>query len=131
MEKHFDRWNGEKQKIERTTFADFVHMREVWWCSLGVNIGAEENGNEEFFERPVLVVRKFNQDMVLVVPLTSQPKRTPYHFVFPYNGTQVAAVISQLRLVSTKRLKRRMYQMPDPLFDAVRSAVQRMISAGF
>jgi hypothetical protein len=24
-----------------------------------------------------------------------------------------------------------MYQMPDPHFDAVRSAVQRMISAGF
>jgi hypothetical protein len=20
-------------------FADFVHMREVWWCTLGVNLG--------------------------------------------------------------------------------------------
>jgi hypothetical protein len=28
-------------------------MREVWWCSLGVNVGteAEENDNETFFER--------------------------------------------------------------------------------
>jgi hypothetical protein len=29
MEKDFDRWNGEKKKIDRTTFADFVHMREA------------------------------------------------------------------------------------------------------
>jgi mRNA interferase MazF len=77
MHKDFNRWNEDKKTIERATFIDFVHMREVWWCTLGVNLGREQDGNEEFFERPVLVIRKFNQDMVLVVPLTSQPKRTP------------------------------------------------------
>jgi len=130
MHKDFDHWNDEKKNIEHTAFIDFVHMREVWWCTLGVNLGREQDGNDEFFERPVLVVRKFNQDMVLVVPLTSQPKHTPYHFVFPYNGMQVAAVISQLRLVSTKRLKRRMFRMPEPLFEQIRVAIQRMIVSG-
>ena len=69
--------------------------------------------------------------MVLAIPMTTTVKRTPYHFVIPYNDTEVALVLSQLRLVSTKRLKRRMFQMPDPLFDKVRAAVQRMIAAGF
>ena len=131
MQKDFDRWNEAKKEIDRTSFRPLVHIREVWWCSLGVNVGREEDGNEEFFERPVLVLNKFNRDMVLAIPMTTTPKRTPYHFLIPYNDTEVALVLSQLRLVSTKRLKRRMYQMPDPLFDEVRSAVQRMIAAGF
>ena len=130
MHKDFDRWNEAKKEIERSTFDKFVHIREVWWCSLGLNIGREEDGNEDFFERPVLVLNKFNRDMVLIVPLTASPKRTPYHFCLPYNGTEVAAVLSQLRLVSTKRLKRRMWRVPDPLFDEIGSAVQRMIGAG-
>jgi DDE superfamily endonuclease len=35
------------------------------------------------FERPVLILRKFNRDAVLVVPLTSRPKENPYHAIFP------------------------------------------------
>ena len=131
MLKDFDRWNEAKKEIDRSTFRQLVHIREVWWCSLGVNIGREEDGNAEFFERPVLVLNKFNRDMVLAIPMTTTPKRTTYHFLIPYNGSEVALVLSQLRLVSTKRLRRRMFRMPDPLFAEVRAAVQRMIAAGF
>jgi len=131
MQKDFDRWNVAKKQIDGSAFTQLVHIREVWWCSLGVNVGREENGNEEFFERPVLILNKFNRDMVLAIPMTTTVRRTPYHFLIPYNGTEVALVLSQLRLVSTKRLKRRMFQMPEPLFDQVRAAVQRMIAAGF
>jgi mRNA interferase MazF len=127
--KDFDRWNEAKKRVERSTFTEYVHTREVWWCSLGLNVGREQDGDASF-ERPVLILRKFNREMVLVIPLTTSTKRTPYHFIFPYNATEVAAVLSQVRLVSTKRLKRRMYRMPDPLFDELRSAVQQMIGAG-
>jgi mRNA interferase MazF len=129
MHKDFDRWNEKKKNIDRWTFTQFVH-REVWWCSLGVNIGREENGNDEFLERRVLVLNKFNEDMVLAIPMTSTVRKTPYHFPIPYNGTKVALILSQLRLVSTKRLTRRMFRIPDPLFDEVRAAVQRMIAVG-
>ena len=131
MGKDFDRWNEAKKEAEHIAFDKFVHIREVWWCALGVNIGREANGNEELFERPALVLNKFNRDMVLVVPLTTTDKRTPYHFVFlDNNGEEVAAILSQLRLVSTKRLKRYMFRMPDPIFDDIRAAVQKMIGSG-
>jgi len=131
MQKDFDRWNKAKKEIDRSAFTQFVHIREVWWCSLGVNVGREEDGNQEFFERPVLVLNKFNENMVLAIPMTSTVRNTPYHFRIPYNGAEVALVLSQLRLVSAKRLRRRMFQMPEPLFDEVRHAVQRMIASGF
>ena len=62
MEKDFDRWNEKKKYTHKREFADHVHEREVWWSALGVNIGVEIDGKHENFERPVLVVRKFNND---------------------------------------------------------------------
>jgi mRNA interferase MazF len=31
---------------------------EIWWCSIGENIGSEMYGKGEFYRRPVLVIRK-------------------------------------------------------------------------
>ena len=43
MKKDFDSWN-EKKKILNNNDVSFYHEREVWWCSLGVNVGYEQNG---------------------------------------------------------------------------------------
>ena len=51
------------------------HEREVWWCSLGANIGFEQDGGGEDFERPVVILKKFNLDACLIVPLTARPKK--------------------------------------------------------
>ena len=107
-----------------------MHAREVWWCSLGLNIGHEQDGKHAAFERPVLVLRKFNRESVLVAPITSQLKRTPYHVRFTHDGIEYAVIISQVRLISTRRLRRRIFRMPEDKFRAVLSAVQRMIAQG-
>jgi mRNA interferase MazF len=73
---------------------------------LGANVGVEADGKHDNFERPVLVLRKFNRDAVLVVPLTSRPKQNPYHAMFHHEGETFSAVVSQIRLASTKRLLR-------------------------
>jgi mRNA interferase MazF len=70
MQKDFDEWN-KKKCLENTVFSDYVNTREVWWCSLGLNLGFEQDGRNELFERPVLVVQKFSKDIVLVIPFTS------------------------------------------------------------
>lgn len=119
MQKDFDRWHEKKKRIDAAEFRDFVNEREVWWCTLGVNIGVEQDGSPDAFERPVLIVRKFNKEMVLVVPLTSTPRRTPFHIVVRHQGLEFAAVISQVRLISTKRLARKIYQMDAAIFAEV------------
>lgn len=121
-----DRWNGKKKHINQSAFLDFVNERDVWWASLGVNVGSEQDGSPEEFERPVLVVRKFNKEMVFVVPLTSSPRRTPYHIVVRHEGVEFAAVISQLRLLSTKRLARKIYQMDGALFAVVVACIRQL-----
>ena len=82
------------------------------------------------FERPVLVLRKFNRESILVAPITSQLKRTPYHVRFTHDGIEYAIIISQVRLISTRRLRRRIFRMPEDRFGEVLSALQRMIGQG-
>ena len=127
MKKDFDGWNKKKKDLHAGTFSDFVHEREVWWCAVGANIGVEADGKHDNFERPILVLRKFNKDSVLIVPLTLQPKDNPYHIVAEHNGEKFAAVISQMRMISTKRLLRLVYKMDSDIFFRIQTAVSEMV----
>ena len=127
MDKDFDSWNKIKKETHETPFRDFIHTREVWWCSLGANIGFEQDGKHDSFERPILVLKKFSKDTVLAIPLTTHTKKSPYHIVFIHQDQEYSAIISQIRLVSTKRLKRKMYKMDTTIFERVREAVRAMV----
>lgn len=128
MDKDFDSWNKAKKAINGTDPVDFVHEREVRWCSLGVNVGVEQDGKNERFERPVIIVKKFSKESVLAVPTTTKIKEgNRYHHPFEYRGNRYSAVISQVRILSTKRLARRLYTMDESTFEGIRAAIKEMI----
>ena len=127
MNKNFDKWNNRKKEINDTVFNSYVHAREVWWCSIGVNVGDEEDGKNDLFERPVLIVKKFNQRIVLVVPLTTKTKDNYYYFTFTYDDKKFAAILSQIRLISTNRLTRRIQTINEGLFEQIRQAIIKKI----
>src|SRR4051812_44298293 len=107
MKKDFDTWNLQKKKIhnfikQETTFRE----REIWWCSLGINIGDEEDGKNTLFERPILVLRKFNRKLAWVLPMSSKKKEGVYYHIINYRGISYSVLLSQLRLISAKRLRR-------------------------
>lgn len=90
----------------------FFHEREVWYCHLGENIGFEQDGSDDQFLRPVVIIRKFNNDIFWGVPLTRTQKDLPFYFTFVIQSETVAndgnstAVLSQIRLIDAKRLRR-------------------------
>ena len=70
MVKDFDNWNKKKKSIEDFGLLDFYPKgREIWWCSLGVNLGVEADGKEENFRRPVLILKAFNKTAVCPIPM--------------------------------------------------------------
>ena len=74
------------------------------------------------FSRPVLVVKKFNNEGFWVVLLST--KQQPLDFYFNYvdpSGAPLAAVLAQLRRVSINRLRRDIYVLPAALLDEVRA----------
>lgn len=117
--KAFDIWNSRKKLIENKEFRGYVREREIWWFSLGLNIGDEEDGKNDLFERPVLILKKFNARLVLVVPLTTKVKDSKYYFKFTHRSVIYAAMLSQLRPISTKRLSRNVRRMDVDLFSQI------------
>ena len=131
MEKDFDRWNEIKKQLAHDAPLPpaFPKDGEVWMCSLGKNLGREQDGGFQDFSRPVLIVKKFNNEIFWVVPLSTKQK--PLDFYFNYNdpsGAPVAAVLAQLRLVSINRLRRDIYVLPPALLDEVRAQLRAFLS---
>lgn len=50
--KQYTRWHGLKNKINSTTDIPAGYKeRDVWWVSVGHNVGVEEDGKGELFTR--------------------------------------------------------------------------------
>ena len=85
--------------------ACFFHEREVWWCSLGVNVGYEQDGKGERFARPVLIFKKFNKEIFWGVPITMASKTGKFYSPINLGDSKKrCAIISQIRLLDCKRL---------------------------
>jgi mRNA interferase MazF len=86
----------------------YFNEREIWWASVGVNIGNEIDGKNGYFERPILVLKKINPSTLLAVPLTTQDKQGYYYLEFKNGVGKKIFILSQMRLISSKRLIRKM-----------------------
>jgi len=108
MEDNFDIWNYKKKEIDNKYIsADFiVYEREIWWCSIGINLGDEQDGKNELFERPVLILKKFNNKVAWVLPMSTKPKDGIYYHNLEHEEKVFTVILSQLRLTSVKRFRR-------------------------
>ena len=75
----FTNWLKLKFQIHNKTSRPSFKEKEIWWSNFGQNVGDEENGKGEFFMRPVLVIKKFNSHLALVVPTSRQLKDNPFY----------------------------------------------------
>ena len=107
MSKKFDEWNEVKQKVEKKEKISIPKEREVYWASIGENIGFEQNGKSELFTRPVLVLKRFTKNMFFGIPLSSQIKQGSFFYDFELDGEKSNALLVQARLYDTKRLEKK------------------------
>lgn len=128
--KDFNRWNELKKKIDINNDLpnNFPKEGEVWMSSVGLNIGYEQNGSEDNFSRPMLIVKKFNNHMFWTIPLSTKQKDFDFYFNYTdLNGQKVSAILAQMKLVSVKRLKRDIYVMPKELFDQIKGKLKSFL----
>lgn len=124
MEKDFDTWNHIKKKTNAENTRLYT-VREIWWCRLGVNVGTEQDGSDENFVRPVLIIRDLGPSACVVVPLTTSPRAHALRITIgQVDGKQARANISQLRVIDTRRLGEKICFLGKPQFDSVRKAVR-------
>lgn len=111
MLKDFDQWNEKKKQIDNSDYRVDFHEREIWWCSIGLNIGSEQHSQSRDFSRPVIVLRKFTQEIFLGVPMTTKVKYEKYRHRFLLSDQENDALLMQLRVFDKKRLLRKICTM--------------------
>jgi mRNA interferase MazF len=125
MKKDYSGWHAQKATINDKDGTALFHEREIWWCSLGLNVGTEQDGGQDY-ERPVVILRKFNLESSLVAPLTGRTREGRYYFPLGRIDDRDATVIlSQIRFIDRKRLKNKIAMLPMKTFDALTAAVIR------
>ena len=104
-------WTKRKVRHHVSDLSPTFHYkeREIWWAALGQNIGFEINGKHEFFERPVVILKRYNENMCFVVPLSTQVKNPLpfYQILVNFDVKPSVAIISHGKTISTKRLLRK------------------------
>lgn len=125
--KDFAGWHRLKESREKGAPRPTFNEREVWWCSIGVNIGHEVDGKHELFQRPVLVIKKFNSRIFWGVAMTTQIKDDRHYFPIEFRGRKQCVMLSHLRLYDAKRLHDPMGTLPHKQFDAVKAALRELL----
>jgi len=127
LDKNFDAWNEKKKIIDSKNRKIYFRKKEIWWCSLGVNVGHEQDGKNDNFERPILVLKKINRNLALIIPLSSKIKEHPYYFKYEYGGKNFSAILFQIKIVSTKRFLRKLGMLEQNIFNGIIKEIVKFI----
>lgn len=127
MEKNFDEWSQLKKYLDLKEKLLTFKQREIWWCNLGLNVGHEENGKSKDYSRPILILRKFNNHIFFGIPLTTQIKEKHYYHRINFKNKEQCVMVSQLRLVDSKRLINKMGDLSQKQFNEVKGILKSLI----
>jgi mRNA interferase MazF len=128
MFKDFINWIQRKMFLHTQNRVIPFAEREIWWCDIGVNLGYEIDGKNQTFNRPVLIIRKFNHNQFWGIPLTSKIKKeSELYFQINLKGKISYLCLSQMRVMDSKRLNNLISQMDESIFIQVKNKIVEII----
>jgi mRNA interferase MazF len=117
----FLEWIGLKQKLHRgTQVPPLVSAGDIWWASIGENVGSEINGKSRLFSRPVIVFKKLAHGFYFVIPTTTKSKIGSWYVSFRQADRKMIASLHQARAIDHRRLSTKLGQLDDSDFQKVR-----------
>lgn len=128
VKKDFQKWHEKKTHIENNRPRVFFKEREIWLCYVGENIGFEQDGRGDEFLRPVIIIKKFNNEVLWAVSLTKIEKKNKYYFSFTLNEKVSVAILSQIRLIDAKRLKYKIGDMKIADFKELKNKIRQLLA---
>ena len=125
----YDLWNCKKQSLEDDNAHEKIFFKtgEIWWCSLGLNVGNEALGKGPHFRRPVLILRKLSGNLGVVLPLTSKNKTGTWFIDITLHGQTKWVMLYQIRTLHKKRFQRKLGQLDDADFTRVKRKLETLL----
>lgn len=103
--KNFFAWIGLKEKLhEKKHRPPLVSTGDIWWASIGENVGSEINGKSDKFSRPVIILKKLSHGFYFVVPTTSQECHGSWYVAFQHKGRSMTTCLHQCHSIDYRRL---------------------------
>jgi mRNA interferase MazF len=103
--KRFQEWFAVKPKLdESNSKPPFTKEGQMWWCSVGENIGTEISGKSSNFTRPVVILKKLSRYQFMVIPCSTKIKEGSWYVQFNHRDKKQVANLSQARTVDFRRL---------------------------
>ena len=125
--KRFLEWIVLKQRLHDTEHQPpLVTEREIWWASIGENVGSEINGKSTLFSRPVIIYKKLAHGFYFVIPTSTRPKAGSWFVPFNSIGRDMFACLHQARPIDYRRLSSRLGKLDEDDFDRVREGFWRL-----
>ena len=122
----FNIWNRLKKKIHRQS-SRYFREKDIWFANIGHNIGFEQNGKGDNFRRPIIIIKKFNQEIFWAIPLTSTKKQGQYYIPIESSGKSCTAIISQIRLLDARRLQNKIGFLSRAEYESITNALSILL----
>ncbi len=131
MEENFDKWNQVKKNVQNDNKIRLFKERDIFFLSMGQNIGYEQNGKGENFVRPIIILKKITNHMFIGVPLSSQIKEGNWFFKFEFKMknkiSKNIAILPQIKMFSSKRLLNKIGVIKIEEFKKLKDEIKKFI----
>ena len=95
---------------------------------VGEILDIEQDGTGPSYERPVLIIRGFSPHVCVVVPLATSKKRDRFYIsAGMVEDKNAAAIVSQIRLIDTRRLINKVGTLDRATFNPIRKAARKLL----
>lgn len=123
MNKWFALWIVLKEKLHgKISKPPQVSEGDIWWASIGENIGYEINGKSKLFTRPVIILKKISKGFYFAIPTTSQSRVGSWYIGFPESSLIKTACLHQARPVDYRRLYSKLGELKKIDLDRLKQA---------
>ncbi len=129
MEKDFDGWNKIKKETNEKVLPEefFFYEREIWWSCLGVNIGREQDGQGDDFERPIIILKVLSPDTLIAVPLSTKKRIARFQVTITFGNLINYGLLDQIRVIDSKRLLRKIGMVKNSEFEETKHRLTGLI----
>lgn len=115
--KRFLEWIGLKERLHNKNHRPpHVSNGDIWWASIGENVGSEVNGKSEQFSRPVIVFTKLAHGFYFIIPTSTKSKQGTWYVSFRHQGKEMVACLHQAKALDYRRLSSKLGTIDDTDF---------------
>ncbi len=125
--KQFLKWIRIKINLDARTYrAPNVSEGDIWWVSLGKNVGTEINGKGSLFTRPVIIFIKLSRTSYFVIPASTKIHVGNWYVPYEYENVKAVASIHQARSIDYRRLYSKAGTLPAEDFARIGIGFQKL-----